>query len=192
MTNTMERTNNTTTTQETETTIAEKTAKLKMLDLETSFEPEPEEEIEEKTFNIFSIKNVIRMVAFVLVGLSLLITTLFTYNSFVQHKGETTVLVQLVRGSEHYSYEPAFNSCRFTPELIKAIKEKKIDLYGVQYAETFHSGASIQNEVSGYFIETEDAVEGTISHLRFSGWEDTGMKDAYGNPTHRWVIDYAE
>lgn len=189
MTNTMERTNNTTA-QETATTVAEKTAKLKMLDIETSFEPE-EEEIEEKTFNLFSAKNVIRMVAFVLVGLTLLITILFSYNSFVQHKGETTVIVQLA-GNEHYSYEPSFSSCRFTPALIKAIKEKKIDLYGVQYAETLHSGSSNQNEVSGYFIETEDATTGTISHLRFSGWEDTGMKDAYGNPVHCWIIDYVE
>lgn len=188
MTNTMERTNNTTA-QETATTVAEKTAKLKMLDVETSFEPE--EETEEKSFNLFSIKNVIRMIAFVLVALALLLTTLFSYNSFVQHKGETTVIVQLVKGG-HYSYEPSFNSCRFTPELIKAIKQKKIDLYGVQYAETLHSGSSNQNEISGYFIETEDATAGTISHLRFSGWEDTGMKDAYGNPVHCWVIDYVE
>lgn len=186
MTTTIERT--TATAQE--TTIAEKTAKLKMLDVETSFEPE--EEIEEKTFNLFSVKNVIRMVTFILVGLSLLITTLFSYNAFVQHKGETTVLVQLTKGSEHYSYEPAFNSCRFTPELIKAIKQKKIDLYGVQYAETFHNGTSKQNEISGYFIETEDATTGTISHLRFSGWEDTGLKDADGYPVHRWIIDYEE
>lgn len=187
-TTTIERT--TATAQETATTVAEKTAKLKMLDVETSFEPE--EEIEEKTFNLFSTKNVIRMIAFVLVGLALLITTLFSYNSFVQHKGETTLLVQLARGDEHYSYEPAFNSCRFTPELIKAIKQKKIDLYGVQYAETFHKGTSKQNEVSGYFIETEDATEGTITHLRFSGWEDTGKKDDNGNPIHCWVIDYVE
>lgn len=187
MTTTIERT--TATAQETATTVAEKTAKLKMLD-ETSFEPE--EETEDKPFNLFSTKNVIRMIAFVLVALALLLTTLFSYNSFVQHKGETTVIVQLVKGSEHYSYEPSFNSCRFTPELIKAIKQKKIDLYGVQYAETFHSGTSTQNEVSGYFIETEDATTGTISHLRFSGWEDTGMKDAYGNPVHCWVIDYVE
>lgn len=189
MTNTMEKTNNATA-QETATTVAEKTAKLKMLDVETSFEPE--EETEDKPFNLFSIKNVIRMIAFVLVALALLLTTLFSYNSFVQHKGETTVIVQLVKGSEHYSYEPSFNSCRFTPELIKAIKQKKIDLYGVQYAETLHSGSSNQNEVSGYFIETEDATAGTISHLRFSGWEDTGMKDAYGNPVHCWIIDYVE
>ena len=189
MTNTMESTNNATA-QETATTVAEKTAKLKMLDVETSFEPE--EETEEKSFNLFSIKNVIRMIAFVLVALALLLTTLFSYNSFVQHKGETTVIVQLVKGSEHYSYEPSFNSCRFTPELIKAIKQKKIDLYGVQYAETFHKGTSKQNEVSGYFIETEDAIEGTITHLRFSGWEDTGKKDDNGNPIHCWVIDYVE
>lgn len=189
MTNTMERTNNATA-QETATTVAEKTAKLKMLDVETSFEPE--EETEEKSFNLFSIKNVIRMIAFILVALALLLTTLFSYNSFVQHKGETTVIVQLAKGGEHYSSEPSFNSCRFTPELIKAIKQKKIDLYGVQYAETLHSGSSNQNEVSGYFIETEDATAGTISHLRFSGWEDTGMKDAYGNPVHCWVIDYVE
>lgn len=188
MTNTMEKTNNTTA-QETATTVAEKTAKLKMLDVETSFEPK--EETKEKSFNLFSIKNVIRMIAFVLVALALLLTTLFSYNSFVQHKGETTVIVQLVKGG-HYSYEPSFNSCRFTPELIKAIKQKKIDLYGVQYAETLHSGSSNQNEVSGYFIETEDATTGTISHLRFSGWEDTGMKDAYGNPVHCWIIDYVE
>lgn len=189
MTNTMERTNNATA-QETATTVAEKTAKLKMLDVETSFEPE--EETEEKSFNLFSIKNVIRMIAFVLVSLALLLTTLFSYNSFIQHKGETTVIVQLAKGGEHYSSEPSFNSCRFTPELIKAIKQKKIDLYGVQYAETLHSGSSNQNEVSGYFIETEDATAGTISHLRFSGWEDTGMKDAYGNPVHCWIIDYVE
>lgn len=188
MTNTMERTNNATA-QETTTTVAEKTAKLKMLDVETSFEPE--EEIEKKTFNLFSAKNVIRMVAFVLVGLTLLITTLFSYNSFVQHKGETTVIVQLAKGG-HYSYEPSFNSCRFTPELVKAIKQKKIDLYGVQYAEMFHKGTSKQNEVSGYFIETEDATEGTITHLRFSGWEDTGKKDDNGNPVHCWIIDYVE
>ena len=131
------------------------------------------------------------MVAFVLVGLTLLITTLFSYNSFVQHKGETTVIVQLAKGG-HYSYEPSFNSCRFTPELVKAIKQKKIDLYGVQYAETFHKGTSKQNEVSGYFIETKDATEGTIAHLRFSGWEDTGKKDDNGNPVHCWVIDYVE
>ena len=187
-TTTIERT--TATAQETATTVAEKTAKLKMLDVETSFEPE--EETEEKSFNLFSIKNVIRMIAFVLVALALLLTTLFSYNSFVQHKGETTVIVQLVKGSEHYSYEPSFNSCRFTPELIKAIKQKKIDLYGVQYAETFHKGTSKQNEVSGYFIETEDAIEGTITHLRFSGWEDTGKKDDNGNPIHCWVIDYVE
>lgn len=188
MTTTIEKNN--ATAQETATTVAEKTAKLKMLDVETSFEPE-EEEIEEKTFNLFSAKNVIRMVAFVLVGLTLLITTLFSYNSFVQHKGETTVIVQLAKGG-HYSYEPSFNSCRFTPELVKAIKQKKIDLYGVQYAETFHKGTSKQNEVSGYFIETEDATEGTIAHLRFSGWEDTGKKDDNGNPVHCWVIDYVE
>lgn len=189
MTNTMERTNNTTA-QETATTVAEKTAKLKMLDVETSFEPE--EETEEKPFNLFSVKNVIRMIAFILVALALLLTTLFSYNSFIQHKGETTVIVQLAKGGEHYSYEPSFNSCRFTPELIKAIKQKKIDLYGVQYAETFHKGTSKQNEVSGYFIETEDATEGTITHLRFSGWEDTGKKDDNGNPIHCWVIDYVE
>lgn len=189
MTNTMERTNNTTA-QETATTVAEKTAKLKMLDVETSFEPE--EETEEKSFNLFSVKNVIRMIAFILVALALLLTTLFSYNSFIQHKGETTVIVQLAKGGEHYSYEPSFNSCRFTPELIKAIKQKKIDLYGVQYAETFHKGTSKQNEVSGYFIETEDATEGTITHLRFSGWEDTGKKDDNGNPIHCWVIDYVE
>lgn len=189
MTNTMERTNNTTA-QETATTVAEKTAKLKMLDVETSFEPE--EETEEKSFNLFSVKNVIRMIAFILVVLALLLTTLFSYNSFIQHKGETTVIVQLAKGGEHYSYEPSFNSCRFTPELIKAIKQKKIDLYGVQYAETFHKGTSKQNEVSGYFIETEDATEGTITHLRFSGWEDTGKKDDNGNPIHCWVIDYVE
>lgn len=189
MTNTMERTNNTTA-QETATTVAEKTAKLKMLDVETSFEPE--EETEEKSFNLFSIKNVIRMIAFVLVSLALLLTTLFSYNSFIQHKGETTVIVQLAKGGEHYSSEPSFNSCRFTPELVKAIKQKKIDLYGVQYAETFHKGTSKQNEVSGYFIETEDATEGTIAHLRFSGWEDTGKKDDNGNPVHCWVIDYVE
>ena len=177
MTNTMERTNNATA-QETATTVAEKTAKLKMLEIETSFEPE--EETEDKPFNLFSIKNVIRMIAFVLVALALLLTTLFSYNSFVQHKGETTVIVQLVKGSEHYSYEPSFNSCRFTPELIKAIKQKKIDLYGVQYAETLHSGSSNQNEVSGYFIETEDAITGTISHLRFSG--DTFCTTPY--PSH--------
>lgn len=188
MTTTNERNN--ATAQETATTVAEKTAKLKMLDVETSFEPE-EEEIEKKTFNLFSAKNVIRMVAFVLVGLTLLITTLFSYNSFVQHKGETTVIVQLAKGG-HYSYEPSFNSCRFTPELVKAIKQKKIDLYGVQYAETLHKGTSKQNEVSGYFIETEDATEGTIAHLRFSGWEDTGKKDDNGNPIHCWVIDYIE
>ena len=120
MTNTMEKTNNATAQA---TTIAEKTAKQKILEIETSFEPE--EETEEKSFNLFSIKNVIRMIAFVLVALALLLTTLFSYNSFVQHKGETTVIVQLVKGSEHYSYEPSFNSCRFTPELIKAIKQKK-------------------------------------------------------------------
>ena len=187
MTNTMERTNNATAQA---TTIAEKTAKQKILEIETSFEPE--EETEEKSFNLFSIKNVIRMVAFVLVSLALLLTTLFSYNSFIQHKGETTVIVQLAKGGEHYSSEPSFNSCRFTPELVKAIKQKKIDLYGVQYAETFHKGTSKQNEVSGYFIETEDATEGTIAHLRFSGWEDTGKKDDNGNPVHCWVIDYVE
>ena len=95
MTTTNERNN--ATAQETATTVAEKTAKLKMLDVETSFEPE--EETEEKSFNLFSIKNVIRMIAFVLVALALLLTTLFSYNSFVQHKGETTVIVQLVKGS---------------------------------------------------------------------------------------------
>lgn len=188
MTTTMERTN---TTAQATTTVAEKTAKQKILDIETSFEP-VEEESEEKSFNLFSIKNVIRMIAFVLVALALLLTTLFSYNSFIQHKGETTVIVQLAKGGEHYSYEPSFNSCRFTPELIKAIKQKKIDLYGVQYAETFHKGTSKQNEVSGYFIETEDAIEGTITHLRFSGWEDTGKKDDNGNPIHCWVIDYVE
>ena len=188
MTTTNERNN--ATAQETATTVAEKTAKLKMLDVETSFEPE--EETEEKSFNLFSIKNVIRMIAFVLVSLALLLTTLFSYNSFIQHKGETTVIVQLAKGGEHYSSEPSFNSCRFTPELVKAIKQKKIDLYGVQYAETFHKGTSKQNEVSGYFIETEDATEGTIAHLRFSGWEDTGKKDDNGNPVHCWVIDYVE
>lgn len=187
MTNTMERTNNATAQA---TTITEKTAKQKILEIETSFEPE--EEMEEKSFNLFSIKNVIRMIAFVLVSLALLLTTLFSYNSFIQHKGETTVIVQLAKGGEHYSSEPSFNSCRFTPELVKAIKQKKIDLYGVQYAETFHKGTSKQNEVSGYFIETEDATEGTIAHLRFSGWEDTGKKDDNGNPVHCWVIDYVE
>ena len=119
MTNTMERTNNTTAQS---TTIAEKTAKQKILEIETSFEPE--EETEEKSFNLFSIKNVIRMIAFVLVSLALLLTTLFSYNSFIQHKGETTVIVQLAKGGEHYSSEPSFNSCRFTPELVKAIKQK--------------------------------------------------------------------
>lgn len=183
MTNTMERTNNATA-QETATTVAEKTAKLKMLDVETS--------TEEKSFNLFSIKNVIRMIAFVLVALALLLTTLFSYNSFVQHKGETTVIVQLVKGSEHYSYEPSFNSCRFTPELIKAIKQKKIDLYGVQYAETIHKNSTDQNEVSAYFVETDAAVKGTAAHLKFVGWEETTTKNYNGNPIHCWVIDYVE
>ena len=189
MTTTIERNNNATA-QETATTVAEKTAKLKMLDVETSFEPE-EEEIKEKTFNLFSAKNVIRMVAFVLVGLTLLITTLFSYNSFVQHKGETTVIVQLAKGG-HYSYEPSFNSCRFTPELVKAIKQKKIDLYGVQYAETFHKNSTDQNEVSAYFVETDAAVKGTAAHLKFVGWEETTTKNYNGNPVHCWVIDYVE
>lgn len=187
MTNTMERTN--TTAQATAITVAEKTAKRKMLDIETSFEPK--EETEEKSFNLFSLKNVIRMVAFTLVGLALLLTTLFSYNAFIQHNGETTVLMQLA-GNDHYSYEPSFSSCRFTPALIKAIKEKKIDLYGVQFGETIHKNSTDQNEVSAYFVETEDAVKGTAAHLKFVGWEETNTKNYNGNPIHCWVIDYVE
>lgn len=185
MTNTMERTNNTTAQA---TTTEEKTTKI--LDIETSFEPEDEME-ETRTFNLFSLKNVIRMIAFTLVGLALLLTTLFSYNAFIQHNGETTVLMQLA-GNEHYSHEPSFSSCRFTPALIKAIKEKKIDLYGVQFGETIHKNSTDQNEVSAYFVETEDAVKGTASHLKFVGWEETNTKNYNGNPIHCWVIDYVE
>lgn len=186
MTNTMEKTNNTTAQA---TTTEEKTTKI--LDIETSFEPfEPEDEME-KTFNLFSLKNVIRMIAFTLVGLALLLTTLFSYNAFIQHNGETTVLIQLA-GNEHYSHEPSFSSCRFTPALIKAIKEKKIDLYGVQFGETIHKNSTDQNEVSAYFVETEDAVKGTAAHLKFVGWEETNTKNYNGNPIHCWVIDYVE
>lgn len=183
-TTTMERTN--TTAQA--TTTEEKTTKI--LDIETSFEPEDEME-ETRTFNLFSLKNVIRMIAFTLVGLALLLTTLFSYNAFIQHNGETTVLMQLV-GNEHYSHEPSFSSCRFTPALIKAIKEKKIDLYGVQFGETIHKNSTDQNEVSAYFVETEDAVKGTAAHLKFVGWEETNTKNYNGNPIHCWVIDYVE
>lgn len=102
MTTTIERTNNTTAQA---TAIEEKTTKI--LDIETSFEPEDEMK-ETRTFNLFSLKNVIRMVAFTLVGLALLLTTLFSYNAFIQHNGETTVLMQLA-GNEHYNHEPSFH-----------------------------------------------------------------------------------
>lgn len=87
------------------------------------------------------------------------------------------------------SNSPSFADAVFTDELVEAIDDGKVDLYGVYLCKVSDISANSIN--ASLVLKEQYSDNDVLNHIQLVGWNDK-QSIVDGSPYKQWIVDYVE